>query len=594
MISLKKRDRIGVIVIGGLTAVLLLATLLINSSLAGASSHREAPLISKDQFADTTDTYVWVSPDDPSKLILAASWIPFEGAEGGPNYYEWDENAYYDIYVDNNGDAVPDITYTLKSRVDIQNPGTFLYNTGPIDALDSPNWNRQQRYTLTETFTPGTQPSELRAPEDHAQHIVDDQLAPPVNIGSKSTPNYQALVDAATYSWTDYRNGDELRVFAGQTDDAFWVDLQVFDLLTLRGQDAPIGYSEGNNIPVDSLSGFNVHSLVIEVPIDRLTQGEEPVLGVWAATRRPSMRVLEGLAGLGTQTHSGDAVQVSRLGMPLVNEAVLPVALKDAFNSLKPEQDLSIYTHPDFGPILQGSVEDPELGNLLCGLYGVPLPGDMDNDCATEFEAGTPRSGRGDIFDIFLTGMVLANEFTIETADGPLTLPAGFNVNQPAGVVPSEMIRINTAISGNLCKPEPSRLGVLGGDACGFPNGRRLMDDVVEIELLAVAGAAYQVLDGRDTDFSFNPAFISVLDDGLDGNDVAFNSSFPYFATAQSGQSHQHTNPILHTFLPAIEKASPTVASVVEENPVAAATTAGTTLLGLPALVWWSRRREED
>lgn len=320
------------------------------------------------------------------------------------------------------------------------------------------------------------------------------------------------------------------------------MDLQVFDLLTLRGQDAPIGYENGNNIPVDSLSGFNVHSLVIEVPISRVTQGDETVLGVWAAAHRPAERVLGGAA-----TTNDSPIQVSRLGMPLVNEAVLPYALKDAFNTLMPSQDLTIYTHPDFGPILQESVENPELGRLLCALYGVPLPGDSDDDCSTEVEIGTPRSGRGDIFDIFLTGMVLASEFTIQTADGPVTLPAGFNVNQPAGVQPAEMIRINTAIKGDTCSPTPSRLGVLGGDACGFPNGRRLIDDVVEIELLAVAGAAYAVLDGRDAEFSFNADFIGVLSDGVDDNDIAFRSTFPYVATAHSGQERLHTNPTAAT-----------------------------------------------
>jgi len=497
-----------------------------------ASSHREAPLLSKDPYADNTDTYVFVSPTNPDNLVLVASWIPFEGPEGGPNYFEWDDNVKYDINIDNNGDAVPDYTYSLSSSTEVVNPLTFLYNVGTI-GLDGANWNRTQRYSITETSADGD------------KVLLADAMAPPVNIGSKSTPDFEALADSKIYDVNEA--GDDIKIYAGQTDDAFWVDLQVFDLLTLRGQDAPIGYAMGSNTPVDSLAGFNVHTLVIEVPISRLTQGEEPVLGVWATASRPSMRVLDGLAGLGGQTNSGDFVQVSRLGMPLVNEAVLPYALKDAFNTLKPEEDLSIYTHPDFGPILQKSVEDPELGNLLCGLYGVPLPGDSDGDCSTEFEAGSPRTGRGDIFDIFLTGMVLASEFTINTADGPVTLPAGFNVNQPAGVVPSEMIRINTNIKGGLCSPTPSILGVLGGDACGFPNGRRLMDDVVEIELLAVAGAAYQVLDGRDADFAFTPGLIGVLNDGLDFNDKPFRDDFPFVATAHSGQEHIHTNSMAAT-----------------------------------------------
>ena len=562
-------------------AALLITSALVMAPTADASSHREAPLISKDAFADNTDTYVFVSPENPDNLVLMASWIPFEGPEGGPNYFEWDENVLYDIHVDNNGDAMPDFTYTLDASVAVQNNATFLYNTGAI-GTDGSNWNRQQRYTVTETSAGGT------------VELVTDVLAPPVNIGAKSTGNYADLEAAAMYSVED--GGDTIKIFAGQTDDPFWVDLQVFDLLTLRGQDAPIGYSEGNNIPVDSLSGFNVHTFVVEVPIARLTQGDEPVLGVWATSRRPSMQVLNGLDGVisgdGLQSISGDPVQVSRLGMPLVNEAVLPLSLKDAFNTLKPEQDLTIYTDATFGPILQKAVEDPELGNLLCGLYGVPLPGDTNDDCATEFTAGTPRSGRGDIFDVFLTGMVLANEFTISTANGPMTLPAGFNVNQPAGVQPAEMIRINTAIKGDLCAPVPSRLGVLGGDACGFPNGRRLMDDVVEIELLTVAGAAYPVLDGRDTDFSFNSAFIDVLTDGVDHNDIAFRQTFPYVAQAQSGQTHIHQNPFATLYLPMIQQMSLSLQVVpnrVQDHPIQSA--AAVTFVLLPALAWVTRRR---
>jgi hypothetical protein len=224
------------------------------------------------------------------------------------------------------------------------------------------------------------------------------------------------------------------------------------------------------------------------------------------------------------------------------------MGLKDVFNSLTPNQDLGVYS------VLQKSVENPEIGTLLCTLYGVPLPGDVNDDCATEFTPGSPRSGRGDIFDVFLTGMKLAQPFTINTKNGPLTLPAGSNVNQPANVVPAEMIRINTDLKGDVCSPTPSRLGVLGGDACGFPNGRRLTDDVVEIELLAVAGAAYGVLDGRDAGFTFNSQLVNVLTDGVDNNDMPFRSAFPYVAPAQSGQAHWHTNPYFNLLLPWIYK----------------------------------------
>ncbi len=554
---MKLNRRIMLLACVALTPLLLVAAIVIaaGSGAANASSHREAPAISKDPFADNTDTYVWIPDGVTDRISLMASYIPFEGPEGGPNYWEWDPNVLYRIFVDNDGDATADITYTLSSRVDVRNPfGTFLYNTGPIDSLDDPDWNRPQYITVTEYFEPGTQPgtdgNALSAPADHAMDIVANQLTAPVNIGSKSTPNYGALAQEAIRTYNDPRTGDEVVVYAGQTDDPFWVDLQVFDLLTLRGQEPPVGYETGNNDPVDSLSGYNVHSFVVEVPISRLVEGEETVLGVWATAERQGFPTLPG-----SET---EPVQVSRLGMPLVNEVVIPMGAKDIFNTLKPNQDLGVYTSDQapFQGLLQEAVEDPEIGNLLCALYGVPLP-DSGGDCETDYQAGTPRTGRGDIFDIFLQGMVLANPFTITTAGGAVELPAGFNVNRFGGeaaqpnaitATPAEMIRINTAVSGDLCHPDQDtmshpRLGVLGGNACGFPNGRRPMDDVVEIELLAVAGAAYNVLDGRE-DFEFNPAFISVLDDNVDMNDVPFMAQFPYAGLAQSGQEHIHENPM--------------------------------------------------
>ena len=578
--------RLGLVAGVVLTPLLLIGAVLIAySSQASASSHREAPLISKDTFADNTDTYVFISPEDEDNVVLIGNWIPFEAPEGGPNYFEWDSNIHYSLFVDNNGDAKPDITYTLSSRVEQATGLTFLYNTGPINNLTDADWNRKQFITVTETTADGT------------IVLIGNQPTAPVNIGEKSTPNYVGLMDAAIYDSSDGLPAG-MKIYAGQTDDPFWVNLQVFDLLTLPGQDPPIGY-ENYNVPVDSVSAFNVHSLVIEVPIARLKQGSEPVLGVWAASARKSSRVLNGLGGVlsgaGLETQTGDYVQVSRLGMPLVNEVVIPLALKDAFNALKPEQDLVLYTGGAGNAIrdlLQKSVEDPEIGRLLCALYAVPLPGDSNDDCSTEVTAGTPRSGRGDIFDIFLTGMKLIAPFTINTATGPATLPAGFNVNQPAGAVPAEMIRINTDIKGATCSPTPSRLGVLGGDACGFPNGRRLTDDVVEIELLAVAGAAYGVLDGRDASFTFNPALIGVLDDSVDQNDVPYYKNisrdelpdtFPYLGVAQSGQTHWHTNPYFNVIMPWVQNAQ----WFVDQHPVGAVAPA---FFGLP-LFYFVRRR---
>lgn len=477
----------------------------------GASSHREAPLIAQDPYADVTDVYAFVSPDNKNTVTLIASWIPFEHPDGGPNFYRFADDVLYQLHVSNDGDADAEITYQFRFNTTTSSPNTFLYNTGSVNSPDDGDLNIKQSFKVTEIHPSGTETSgSLRISA--------------VNIGNKSTPNYDSAIFKDGIREVNL-NGANLKVFAGQTDDPFFVDLNVFDLLSLRTQPAPIGYGTTPTPSVDGLCGYNVHSIAIQVPINHLKNGGG-VLGIWATSSRQSIRNETG------QPTGGSFKQVARLAMPLVNEVVLPLGLKDVFNSIPPSTDLSVYG------ALQESVEDPELGNLLCGLYDVPLPGDNGKDCDTDYSAGTPRTGRGDIFDIFIQGMVLTRPFTITTQGGSVALPAGFNVNRPAGVVPAEMIRLNTAISGTLCAPTPSRLGILGGDACGFPNGRRLADDVTDIELLAVAGAAYGVLDARDSNFKFNSGLIGVLDDGVPFNDKEFGDSFPYLASPHQGQNH--------------------------------------------------------
>ena len=495
----------------GLTAMLLAGSALSASgSPAAASSHREAPLISRDAFADNTDLYAFVSPDRPDSLTVIGSWIPFEGPQGGPNFYTFADDVAYELHIDNKGDAKRHITYRFKFTTQLRNPATFLYNTGPIGSLDDANWNMPQTYSIDEIV------------DGVSTTIATGLPVPPTNVGPKSTPNYGALHKAAIKSVNTAEG--PINVFAGQTDDPFWVDLLVFDLLSLRAQKAPIGYKGGPSKGVDGLAGFNVHSIAIQVPIAHLLKGagENTVLGVWATSSRPTTRVFSA----GAIANSGADVQISRLGMPLVNEAVLPLALKDAFNSLAPESDFGLFgSGSAAGNLLKKSVLDPELGNLLNGLYGVPKPG----------------KDRTDLLAIFLTGMVTAAPFTIQTAGGPVTLPVGTNVNQPKGVQPAEMIRVNVAppfrpnTEGSLCAPKPNyKLGLLGGDACGFPNGRRLQDDITEIELLAVAGAAYPALTG-DTSFAFNGKLIPVLNDGIDKNDLPFQATFPYIALPHNG-----------------------------------------------------------
>jgi hypothetical protein len=426
-----------------------------------ASSHREAPLISQDPLADNTDLYAFVSPIFQDRVALIANFIPLEAPYGGPNFYKFDDNVLYDINIDNNGDAVEDVVFEFKFRTEVRNPNTFLYNTGPIDSLDSPNWNVRQFYTLTRFDGPR---------QGNGTVLADNVPTPPVNIGARSTPNYGTL---AKLSVRQLPNGT--KIFAGQRDDPFFVDLNVFDLLAVPPADTDNS---------DSLAGYNVHTIALEVPIASVTaSGTRPsdpadpnaVIGVWSTASRPSVT----MRGDGQESHNNKYVQVSRLGQPLVNEVVIPRGVKDVFNSLKPTGD---------GAALN-FVLDPEVPKLLSAIFGIQ----------------SPPSPRNDLVTIFLTGIP--------------------GLNQPANVRPSEMLRLNTAIPP---MPNPNRLGVLGGDIAGFPNGRRLTDDVVDIALRAMAGATPLTP-------SFNNGINAQLGDGVFANDLPFLPTFPYLATPHAG-----------------------------------------------------------
>ena len=318
-------------------AVVIGAAVASNLSL-GASSHREAPLISQDPLADNTDLYAFVSPANPDRVTFIADFIPFEAPYGGPNFFKFDDNALYEIMIDNNGDAVEDITYQFRFQTEVRNPNTFLYNTGPIESLTSNNFNVRQSYSVTRVDGPRRR--------GRGTVIGQDLPTPPVNVGLRSTPNYDALASSAIRQLS---NGTQ--VFAGQRDDPFFVDLNVFDLLAVPPADT-------NN--TDSLAGFNVHSIAIEVPIASLSAtGARPtsatdrnaVIGVWSTVSRPSVTSRGG----GQEHQSSNFVQVSRLGQPLVNEVVVPRGTKDAFNSLEPTQDAAALPF----------VTDPEVPKLL-------------------------------------------------------------------------------------------------------------------------------------------------------------------------------------------------------------------------------------
>jgi len=449
------------------------AAALLGSTASTASSHREAPLIINDPTADNTDTYAFVSPEHPDSVTLIANWYPMQEPAGGPNFYPWatEDQARYNIKIDNNGDAKPDITYewtfqTHDMRGDVDYggaDGSILYNNGPVTSFYDSTLLFKQTYTL----------KEIRASGDEKVLVEDGPVAPSL-VGDASMPDYQALRDEATI---DIEEG---KSFVGQADDPFFLDLRVFDLL--YGGDL-------SEVGSDTLDGYNVNSVALQVPIHDLTQADDPVIGVWSTTDRKSMRT-QGADG--SQDYSGDFVQVSRLGNPLVNELVIPANLKDAFNALAPENDASVA--PAVAKVL-----DPEVSKLLEAIYDIPAK-------------ATPRD---DLFAIFLTGLN--------------------GLNKPMGEVqPAELLRLNTAVPPS---EDPKRLGALVGDNAGFPNGRRLADDAVDIALQAVAGAVN--VDSKEAGNITGVEIVAPLADGdrVDENDMDFGDEFPYLALPTSGSS---------------------------------------------------------
>ncbi|MFN2468669.1 MAG: DUF4331 domain-containing protein [Gaiellaceae bacterium] len=404
---------------GVLTLVAFAGRLTPSSSTA--SSHREAPLISEDPTADNTDLYAFRSPDNTSTFTVISNWIPGEDPAAGPNYYTFSQGARYNIYLDTNGNGRPEITYRLRFRT----------ATGPFFL-----GNTVQTYTVTRNGK-----------------VVARGSTPPNNIGPRQTPNYAALAAKGVVKM----QGGGL-VFAGQRDDSFFADVgAIFDLLGFRKGTGNAGGGK------DFLSGYNVHSIALQIPIAQL-KGKK-VVGVWSSTERRNVTV-NGRVRTGW-------TQVSRLGNPLINEVIIPTGLKDQWNRTKPAQDRQ-YTKFYTTPILAA---------VMNKLY----------------KLGVPEKGRDDLVAVLLTGIPKVN-FTGSTHADELRL----NVTIP--VTPAAKI---------------SRFGVVGGDNAGFPNGRRLIDDVVDIEEQAVAG----FLKGKKVP----------LGDGVDANDVPNLGSFPYAGLPHSG-----------------------------------------------------------
>jgi Domain of unknown function (DUF4331) len=464
------------------TAGVLAGTMI--APAVGASSHREAPSISRDPSADNTDVYAFVSPDNPSTVTFVANYVPLEDPAGGPNFNSFGDDVLYSINIDNKGDGEDHIQYQFRFKTTMRNPKTFLYNTGQITSLDDPDWNMAQSYSVT------------RKEEGNSTRIADGLLTPPVNIGPRSTPNYHDLATQAVYSLQGVHGTG--KVFAGQRDDPFFVDLgSIFDLGGLRPFNnlhiIPLPVSSGR----DNVKGLNVHSIVLQVPIVDLTRDHQmpkdstdpkAVIGVYASASRKHATVLD---DDGRDHGEGNWVQVSRLGEPLINEVVIPLGQKDRWNRRDPSDDASFIRH----------YLTPELAGLINFLY--PATADI------------PTSNRNDLVTILLTGIPGVNFLA-------------------QGDTKADLLRLNMMIQPS--SPDPNavdRLGAINGQFDGFPNGRRLADDVVDIEVRAIACGYGPILQNALGLCNLSPN--NGLGDGVDKNDEPFQSVFPYLADPHQG-----------------------------------------------------------
>ena len=492
-----------------LSIVAALVAVVVAVPLSIGSSHREAPLTSIDPTADDTDVYAYTAKDAPDDLTVVANWVPFEDPAGGPNFYRFDQKARYYINIDNTGDGKYDVRYRFKFRDKYENGGSsFLYALPGVSSIDDPKLLQKQFYDverLSYGYSYRSASSSKKGRKHSRKHkksrkhrskrrvlrsvrtVARNIPVAPNNVGPKTIPDYNKVANQAI---TELPGGG--KVFAGQRDDPFFVDLgATFDGINLEGRAA-------QKKAVDDLAGYGVHSIVLQVPEERVTKdGDEvdsakdrnAVVGVWASTERRRVSVLASH----NDDDGDDYVQVSRLGNPLVNEVVIPVGKKDQFNRTTPDRDAELYGQ---------FVVKPELAAVLNLLFSV----------------GAPETNRLDIVQAVLQGLPGLNQ----------------HGSDPKKAKPVDTIKLNLGVPPAA---DPNPLGALAGDLAGYPNGRRLTDDVVDIALQVVAGelADPKVLGADACKAPAKCPNPTNLGDGVPGNDKAFSSSFPYVVASDSG-----------------------------------------------------------
>ena len=521
-----------------LLAIVICSTLV--SATSTASSHREAPNISRSPALDSTDFYAFNSYEEGREdyITLIANYIPLQDAYGGPNYYAMDPEATYSIHIDNDGDAMEDITFQFNftSMLPNNNQGVQLTvgpegnqrtvsvplkNVGGVGAGDNSAANFNESYTVS--LVSGLQTTGSKTTLTNNLNASTSFMKPLDYIGNKtftSKENYQTYADQYVYQVAIPGCESMAKVFVGQRKDPFVVNLgKTFDLVNyvpVEGDSSP-GAGDGDGFPGgitqsmdnDDLSDKNVTSIAIEVAKSCVTGSGNGVIGSWTTASLPQARVLNPEAKFDKNAvHGGALTQVSRLGNPLVNELVIGIKDKDSFSTSHPMNDgqfLDYVSHPSL----------PELLNILFkDAVNTTLGAEIETLAPTNF----PRT---DLITAFLTGFA--------------------GVNQQATVTPSEMLRLNTSIAATA-QAEQSAFGVAGNDLAGFPNGRRPGDDVVDIALRVVMGRLCHPIPvgGVDTDLGLcTPEDASVgtvpFTDGAPINAEMMNASFPYLATPLAG-----------------------------------------------------------
>lgn len=472
---------------------------------AAASSHREGPFISNQPKVDGTDLYMFRSyePGRQDYVTVMANYIPFQDPQGGPNFYQFDPNALYEIHFDNNGDGKEEISFQFRFKntskgtalpVGDKQVKIPLINSGPISGVNDAALNVRETYSID--MVRGDRRTGTRGAVTNVGGAGRDFDKPVDNIGDKTfAGGYETYANQHIYNVAIPGCGNG-RVFVGQRKEPFYIAVgKIFDLFNMN----PLGPEVGGN--KNDLEGKNVSTIAMEIPIACLTTADEPVIGAYTTSSVRQGRLINQTPASGiynTSKEGGPWAQVSRLGMPLVNEVVIGMDDKDRFNGSKPRDDAQFINY----------VTNPTLPALVETLFP-----------AAKAPTNFPRT---DLVTVFLKGIP--------------------GLNQPKNVVPSEMLRLNTSIP-PVDQASQNPLGVAGGDKAGFPNGRRPADDVVDLSLRVAMGALCVLTGPNDTlqvgcKPSDAPAGGLAFTDGVRKTAMDFKGTFPYFNTPISGSSN--------------------------------------------------------